>query len=206
MMLLAFALATMPLHANGLPFASFAFDRRRDSEGMVALDLTIAADGALDRCDVVVRTGSGRLERGVCDQLRRERFLPARDGQGAAIPAFMRCRYATLPQGMSEPASRGMAAAIMNAVKSDFAIPVDHLPATATKPAVGVLIVTGPDGKVVDCIAGTTSGDSTLDRLACTTIATADFPPVRDGTGQPIRAIRELAVGFVVRTSGTSPP
>lgn len=204
MLLLALALAAMPLQANGAPFATFAFDRRRGSEGMVALDLTIAADGALERCDVVAPTGTRRLERAVCDQLRQGRFVPARDGQGAAIPAFIRYRYATLPQGMSEAAARVTAAALMNPIKSDFAIPVDHLPATATRPAVGVLIVTGPDGKVADCIVGTTSGNLILDRLACNTMASADLTPVRDGDGRPIRAMRELAIGFVVSSAGTA--
>jgi TonB family protein len=205
MLLLALALAAMPLQANGSPLAPFAFDRRRDSEGMVALDLTIAADGALERCAVVAPTGTGRLERAVCDQLRQGRFVPARDGQGAAIPAFIRYRYATLPQGISEAAARVAAATIMNRVKSDFAIPVDRLPATATRPAVGVLLVTGPDGKVADCIVGTTSGSSMLDRLACTTMATTDLTPVRDGDGKPIRAMRELAVGFVVASAAVRP-
>ena len=198
MLLLALALAAMPLQANGTPFATFAFDRRRDSEGMVALDLTVAADGALERCVAVAPTDTGRLERAVCNQLRQGRFVPARDGQGAAIPAFIRYRYATLPRGMSEAAARATAAAVMTPIKSDFAIPVDHLPATATRPTVGVLLVTGPDGKVADCIVGTTSGNSIVDRLACTTLAKTDLTPVRDGEGRPIRALRELAVGFIV--------
>lgn len=195
-------LAAMPLQANGKPFATFAVDRRRHSEGMVAIDLTIATDGTLERCDVVAPTSTGRLEHAVCDRLRQGRFVPAHDGQGAAIPAFTRYRYATLPQGTSAAASVE-AAAIMNPIKSDFDIPLDHLPATATKPAVGVLIVTGPDGRVADCIVGTTSGNSLLDRVACTTMATIDLTPVRDGDG---RAIRELAIGFFVTPAAAVQP
>jgi outer membrane biosynthesis protein TonB len=91
-------------------------------------------------------------------------------------------------------------------VKTDFAIPVDHLPATATKPAVAVLVVTGLDGKVTDCIVRTTSGNLTLDRLACATVATTDLTPVRDGDGGPIRALRELAIGFVVTPAAAARP
>ena len=201
----AATLAAMPQQANGTPFATFAFNRRRDSDGMVTLDLTIAADGALERCDVVAASETGRVERAVCDQLQQSRFVPARDGQGAAIPAFVRYHYLTLPREMSEAAARVTAAAMMNPIKSDFAIPVDHLPATATKPAVSALIVTDSGGKVTDCIVATTSGNMSLDRLACTTMATADLTPVRDGDGQPIRAIRELAIGFVVAPAAIRP-
>ena len=202
----AATLAAMPQQANGTPFATFAFDRRRDSDGMVTLDLTIAADGALERCDVVAASETGRVERAVCDQLQQSRFVPARDGQGAAIPAFVRYHYLTLPREMSEAEAKVTATALKDYIKPDFIIPVDHLLATATKPAVGVLLVTGPDGKAADCIVGTTSGNSILDRLACATLATADLTPVRDGGGRPIRALRELAVGFVVAPAAAVRP
>ena len=71
-------LAKMPMQANGAPLASIAAVLQpRGAEATVTLDMTIAADGALERCDVVERTGSGNLANAVCAAFRRSGFTPA---------------------------------------------------------------------------------------------------------------------------------
>lgn len=61
---------------------------RAEKEGAVRIALLIGADGAVEACEIVARSGTNSLDRGTCRAaVRHGRFIAARDAKGRAIPS-----------------------------------------------------------------------------------------------------------------------
>ncbi len=61
---------------------------REEKEGAVRVALLVGADGSVEACEILARSGIGSLDRGTCRAaVRHGRFIPARDAKGRAIPS-----------------------------------------------------------------------------------------------------------------------
>ena len=69
-------------------------------QGIVEADIGIGPDGRVHSCAIVLSSRSAALDSTTCRLLRaRARFMPARNADGAAVPAGQRVRLTwTLPQ------------------------------------------------------------------------------------------------------------
>lgn len=196
-MLLALTVATlmaMPVKLDGGPYTrgeDYAQLPGIVRPAKVEVDLIVDATGQVVRCDVVKPSGTARLDEMACGRLKRVRLRPARDAAGQPIAALLHHEYSFKTQFVFDRAV-------------EFAVPIDRLPAAATNPFVTVRIVTDSAGNVTDCVAFASSGNLILDQLACTALAKNGLPPARDATGMPLRALREVPIGFTV--AAAAPP
>ncbi len=143
-------------------------------------DLFVDTSGHVDRCAIVVASGSALLDKVACERAGRfAHFSPARDEDGRPVAARIR-------QGFS--VNRPVPAADI-----DFAMTVDHAPPHAVT---DLRVVADQTGKVQTCAVDASSGVSQLDRLACGAVSDLVRPVVRDGSGSPVRAVSLLSVGF----------
>ena len=196
MLLIMLALATMPqpigptlpadLGAHGVLYAE-------TRPAATRIELTVDPAGAPVRCDVILSDGVRLLDRMACELLmRKARFTPARDANGAPIAAIVRedftvNRATGIERGGGPAATAGMI---------DFAVPVDRLPRAATVLVADAVVMTDPAGHVASCDVSGSTGDAAFDRLACRQLAMAAFAPARDRDGRPVAALRQVSVGF----------
>lgn len=203
MLLLALALATMPRPigtATDRDLTSSAALQTETRAAATQVELAVDTAGRPVRCDVTGSEGMRALDRAACDYLmRRARYIPARDASGALIAAVLREDFTVNrpSPGLAGPGGLAVARPV------DFAVPVASLPRAAglsqaaSAFVVDVVLTTDVAGRVAACEIATSSRVGQLDRLACAQKAKTAFEPARDAAGTPVRALREVGVGFV---------
>lgn len=160
----------------------------RGGPGGARIEVVVDDAGTPLRCDVVASTGSSSLDQRACQFARlHARFRTARDEAGHPVAGV----YAQAVD--RRPAVTPWV---------DMTLSVDRMP-DARAAVVQLRLVLDPAGKVETCEVATPSGAPALDRLACPSLATAALPPVRDGAGVAIRALRPTSVGFVATRSAS---
>ena len=73
------------LHKEDYPVAAL----QRRQEGKTETVLTIDEVGAVEKCSVVVSSGSSSLDDATCSILNKAKFHPARDKDGRPVPAHV---------------------------------------------------------------------------------------------------------------------
>ncbi len=195
MLLIALALATMPkLIGQPLPgdlgMMPSLMDEQRPSA--TRIEVTVDPTGVPVRCEVTV-SGLRSLDRSACEMMiRRARFAPAREGDGTPMFAVVRQDFTV----NSIPALRRSNGPAETARRVDFAVPVAALPGTERMVVVDLLLTTDAAGRVGRCDVAATSGQPTVDGVACRQIASATFAPARDRAGNPVPALRQVSVAF----------
>jgi TonB family protein len=146
-------------------------------------DLFVDLSGRVDRCTIVVSSGSSLADRTACERAERmARFAPARDESGRPVAALVRQGFAV---------NRALPAADV-----DFALVVDRAPPGAVA---DLRIVADAAGKVETCAIETSSSSAPLDRAGCAAVTGVARPVVLDAAGAPVRAMSRVSVGFSTR-------
>lgn len=196
MLFLALALATMPQPVGRpLPGDLAAYAALYDETRAAAtrIDLTVDPTGQPVRCDVTLSDGSRALDRVACEFLmRRTRFTPALDPAGVPVTAVVREDFTVNRQ----PAVRRSGPPAATARMVDFALPVAGVKPGSVLTA-DLRLMTDATGHVTSCDVATSTGYAALDRIACREIEATSFAPARNRDGGPIRALRQVSIGFV---------
>ena len=186
MLLIAFALATMPVPL-GRPVptdptnigAFTAETRGMDLRASLHLDTA----GQPVAC-TVDPPATPRLAKQVCAYLTaRARYAPARDASGSPVPAVVRLDL-SMNRGGVAPAPL------------DFALQVGAMPGAATMAVADLILTTDAGGRVTACDVARSSGSAALDRLGCRQLQAATLSPGLDRQQQPVAAVRQVSVGF----------
>jgi outer membrane biosynthesis protein TonB len=176
---------------------------KRGEIGMTAIDLTLAPDGTVQKCDVVYSTHSGSLEDHACALFKNNaRYEPA----GAGQPDGVRTRREFLNWSASKNApdaktSRATAAAPR--AGSESWVTTDDLPKGVLRKDeivtsnVGLSI--NPEGSIDGCWVTLPSERPKLDELVCTLMKQrARYKPARDAQGEPDRGFAFTTVRWQV--------
>lgn len=151
-------------------------------------DLTIDQTGRAVHCAVIIASGSDRLDTAVCGALmKRARFKPAQDVDGAAVPSVYRDRVVWLSDAYS--GNRWFKSP--DIVVSTPAIS-GHL-----KNIAEIIVVVDKIGEINNCFVTDSIRNETLDELACRAGKDPMISlPVMDPHGSPLRGVRSFYVGF----------
>lgn len=190
--LAAMGMAPEPLNLRKW-LASDEFPTASDLRGGIPgarVEIVVDDTGVPLRCDVVAPTGSPSLDLRACQfATTRARFKAARDEDDHVIAGV----YAL-------PVDRRPAATPW----ADMTMSLSRMPVGPS--VVQLRLIIDPTGKVETCTVAIPSGNPALDRIACSALTSAAQPPIRDGEGRAIRALRLTSVGFVAgRGVGASP-
>jgi TonB family protein len=185
-----------PPHVQGLISADDYPPRAmaNGEEGTVVFDALIAPDGSVDKCTIAVSSGHSDLDDATCRIVKaRARFVPARDGNGAAVYGIFRnvinWSLGNLVGGHLEP---------------ELELQINQAPAGVTLPLVMTLsYVSRADGSAGNCgLDSSAPGTSAppppqvLVDLACNSIVTGPRDVVRNSHGQPVAAKRTMTARF----------
>jgi hypothetical protein len=163
------------------------------------VELTISPVGKVITCSIRWSTLSAPLNASICSELRQDSFIPAVDESGTSVYGRIASTYSwSMEKPWSHPNS------IQGPTVVDVDLSVDKLPSGApTHPVSDISLTVGPDGKVERCDLNKSSGFPPLDAAACKVgPANFDIRAMKDETGNPVRSVQELIVGFGAYSKG----
>ena len=170
--------------------------QRKGQSAAALVDLLIAPDGRIVRCEIIQGVGSDELSRTICKTVQNRRAIPARDAKGIAVHGHLR----TLLK-MFLPETEGGRQIAASASPPDVILSVSRLPEGRDKADVEVLAALDETGRVTDCSAAVPESEATLVKVVCgyreglaRSVAGAD--------GRRVRYVTKLKVRL---TAGTAP-
>ena len=179
-----------PVEAKGSP-ASWVrasdlpeFDRQA---AVTTFDLIIDSSGNPIACNIVVPSGSGKMDSAICEALlKRARFKPSSDADGSNTASIYRDRVVWLP-------SAGESNYWVKA--PDIVISTPQL-TDKLKQVAEVLIVTEGNGGPPTCMVSISVGHPNLDKRACSVAADPKVSPPIKVLGVQVHGVRLLRIGF----------
>jgi hypothetical protein len=184
-------------HVNdpGSWFSASDFDPQNlDKASITTFDVTIDAAGKPIRCDIIIPSGSTKIDAAVCSGVSsRAHFRPALDAKGMPIASVQQERVVWRPQGHGRTRWREL---------PDIVVQTDRLSGDETRSSRASLIV-DQSGAVERCVILDHANDSTLDNTACDVVRNQGrVSPVLDERGASIRGMRSYIVGFEAHSQG----
>ena len=151
----------------------------KDQSGTVKFALTIDAQGAVSRCDILVSSGAPLLDQQACALMQRNgRFKPALDAVGLPISSEITRLIAWNANRKAD-------------ISYDAVVAVKSLPSDRNSAEFSVRQIVTADNKVESCALEQPSKEATLDLQACkiaSQVLAAQSLRAADGT--PIRGLR----------------
>lgn len=155
---------------------------------VTTFDLTIDRSGKPSHCAIVIRSGSDKLDAAVCKALvKRARFRPAIGLDGSTVFYVRRDRVVWIPHGTGP--NRAYDDADVVITSPDIRSESDHL--------AELLLTIGEDGTVSKCSISRSSGEESLDNLACRVASDPHIAlPIFDAAGHKVPGLRSLFIAF----------
>lgn len=191
--------------ANAMTYPDASLDK--DEQGTTIAWLLVGPTGDIERCGVMVSSGSPSLDSKACDILiATAQFYPAKDASGKGIPSVfqqaIRWKIADDPDegllaegralaDLKKTISNNRPAKLLNSgeIASAMDYPIEAL-RNSEEGEVRALLLVGPDGRVERCGVEASSGFGSLDTQTCNLlIAHAQFRPAEDRRGRPVEAL-----------------
>jgi TonB family protein len=180
----------------------------KDEQGKTVAWLLVGPTGDIERCGVMISSGSPLLDSRACEILiATAQFYPAKDANGKGIASVFQQRIqwkiaddpdeGLLAEGraladMDKTLSKTKRAAkLLNGgeIASAMDYPVEAL-RNSEEGDVRALLLVGTDGRVERCGIETSSGFGSLDTQTCNLlIAHAQFRPAEDRRGRPAKGL-----------------
>ena len=149
------------------------------------LTLTVSPEGRVIGCAARLDTGAPVDDADNCARMRRAAMRPARDDAGVAMFGVVTVR-------------QGWGGQRPDSLPAEMYVKLAQLPSGVDAAAVAALtLVVGPDGRTESCAVARSSGNDTLDRVACRAVSDGGFAVSTDTGGPASRYVRPLLVGFV---------
>lgn len=163
---------------------------RRMKSGVEYLTLETNTSGAIIGCHVRISDGSAYEDARNCKRLQKLKATPATDQSGQA--SYSKDIVVMIAWGGFDP--RRLRWSNPNSIYLE----VNRLPDGIHSDAIThVMMVVSTSGKIETCDVSGSSGNSTLDTLACKTALSSSTEALRDASGVPVRSVQGLDVGFV---------
>lgn len=180
----------------------------KDEQGKTVAWLLIGPTGDIERCGVIISSGSHLLDSKACEILiSTAQFYPAKDASGKGIASVFQQRIqwkiaddpdeGLLAEGRALADMRKALSKTKRAAKllnnGDIASAMDY-PVEALRNSeeggVQALLLVGTDGRVERCGIEVSSGFGSLDTQTCDLlIAHAQFRPAEDRRGRPAKGL-----------------
>ncbi len=165
---------------------------RNNEQGFEFVSVLVSPTGAVEKCDIIVPSKFRDLDDAACAHIMKAKVAPAKDTDGSPIYGVIRKWNTWSIGGPAKPPTT-----------VDVTLTVNRLPPDLPpNPISKLTLVVDAVGKVERCEVATSSGNPSLDVVACTAgIAAAKVDTVKDASGAAVRA----AVPFDVAFSTSAP-
>ena len=191
--------ASTPATVIGTPpaLAASPAAARQSRDGIEFVAVTISDDGLVVGCQAKLANGTAYEDRSNCRELGKARFEPARDDKGQSV-------YSTMTLALTWHSMTAVRDQVTDAPTAGIANPdavylaLNHMPPAMTGTVgAGIRVVLDSAGAVTDCEITRSSGNASLDRLACASgPAMAHLTALTGADGRPVRSLRLLQVNF----------